>query len=213
MKLYLSSYRLGNHSNKLQALVNQPGAKVAVCANAIDHARSDDKRQAIVQRECDDMRNLGFIPEELDLREYFNKDNIVEKMKEYKLIWINGGNVFLLVKAMKQSGFDKVFNKLIKTEKLIYAGYSAAFCALAPSLRGMELVDDKDVQVDGYQEAIIWEGFSLIDFYPVVHFRSDHPESAATEKEYEYVVSNNIPYKTFRDGDVYIVAGEKKEIL
>ena len=209
MKLYLSSYRLGNHADKLRELVGKPGARVAVSINAIDFSTDTERTAAVLQRELDDMRSLGFEAEQLDLREYFKRDDIVEKMAQYDLVWFSGGNTFILAKAFKQSGFDAVFEELIKQEKLIYAGYSAAFCVLPKSLHGVELVDDKDIVAGGYESGEIWEGVGLIDFYPIVHFRSDHPESDDVEKEYMFVRENNMAHKTFQDGDVYIVDGNQ----
>jgi len=213
MKLYLSSYRLGNYTDKLKELVGKPNAKVAVCVNALDATPDEVRNDVVLKRELEDMQSLGFTPEELDLREYFGKSGIVEKLHQYDLIWLSGGNVFLLAKGFKQSGFADVFEQLVKTEKIVYAGYSAAFCVLNDSLKGVELVDDKDAQAEGYEPGEIWQGIGLIDFYPIVHFRSNHHESDAVEKEYEFVVSNNIPHKTFKDGDVYLVDGEQQTVL
>ncbi len=193
----------------MRELVGKPGARVAVSINAIDFSTDTERTAAVLQRELDDMRSLGFEAEQLDLREYFKRDDIVEKMAQYDLVWFSGGNTFILAKAFKQSGFDAVFEELIKQEKLIYAGYSAAFCVLPKSLHGVELVDDKDIVADGYESGEIWEGVGLIDFYPIVHFRSDHPESDDVEKEYMFVRENNMAHKTFQDGDVYIVDGNQ----
>ena len=213
MKLYLSSYRLGNNTDELKKLVGKPGSKVAVCQNALDWSTDIERKAKGLKAEFDDMKSLGFEPEELDLRDYFEKPGLVEKMKSYKMVWIRGGNAFLLVKAMRQSGFGEVIDKLIKTNQLVYAGYSAAFCAVSKSLRGVELVDNKDVEADGYEPGEVWEGFGLIDFYPIVHFRSDHPESDDVEKEYEYVKSLGIPIKTLRDGDAYLVTETESKVL
>ncbi|MBP7821072.1 Type 1 glutamine amidotransferase-like domain-containing protein [Candidatus Saccharibacteria bacterium] len=213
MKLYLSSYRLGNHASKLKELVDKPGARVAVCLNALDWSKDLDRRAKGLESELNDMKSLGFEPEELDLREYFSKPGLLEKMKNYDMVWFRGGNAFILVKAMKQSGFDEVIEKMVKTGRLVYAGYSAAFCVVSPSLRGVELVDDKDVEAESYESGEVWEGFGLIDFYPIVHFRSDHPESDDVEKEYEYVKSRGITLKTFKDGDVYLVDGDQRSVL
>lgn len=213
MKLYLSSFRVGNHAAKLQGLVGKPNAKVAVSVNAHDWSTDLSRKKASLDREINSMRSLGFDAEELDLREYFDNDGLVEKMREYDLVWFTGGNTFILAKAFKQSGFNVVIEELVKKDDLVYAGYSAAFCVLAPSLHGVELVDDKDAEAEGYESGEIWEGIGLIDFYPIVHFRSDHPESDDVEKEYEYVVKNNIPHKTFKDGDAYLVDGDTKQVL
>lgn len=213
MRLYLSSYRLGNHADELKKLVGKSGAKVAVCQNALDWSTDLERRAMSLRSEFDDMESLGFEPEEIDLRDYFGKTGLVEKMRSYDMVWFRGGNAFMLVKAMRQSGFSEVVDELIKTDQLVYSGYSAAFCAASQSLRGVELVDDKNVEADGYDSADVWEGLGLIDFCPIVHFRSNHHESAAVEKEYEFVVENNIPHKTFKDGDVYIIDGEQQTTL
>lgn len=213
MKLYLSSYRLGDHSERLKELTGKAGAKVAVSVNALDFQTDDVRDDIVLKRELEDMKNLGFEAEELDLRDYFGKEGISGKMKEYDAIWFSGGNVFILAKSFKQSGFNKVIEEQVKTGELVYSGYSAAFCVLTSSLHGVELVDDKDATADGYEPGEIWEGVGLIDFYPIVHFRSNHHESELVEKEYKYVCDNNIKHRTFKDGDVYVVDGKKKEIL
>lgn len=204
---------MGNHTEELKKLVGKANAKVAVCVNASDGSDDVERKAEGLARELEDMRSLGFEAEQLDLREYFGKSGLAEKMKSYDLIWVRGGNTFLLAKAFRQSGFDKVFADQVVSGGLVYAGYSAAFCVLNTSLRGVELVDDKDAQAEGYEPGEIWEGLGVIDFYPIVHFRSDHHESELVEKEYEFVVKNNIPHKTFKDGDVYLVNGSKQRTL
>lgn len=213
MKLYLSSYRLGNYADKLKELIGKENARVAVSVNALDFSTHTDRKQAVLDRELEDIRSLGFDPVHLDLCNYFKNDGLDDAIKEYDAVWFSGGNTFILAKAFKQSGFDELFQTRIKNGDLVYAGYSAAFCVLNTDLHGVELVDDRNAEAEGYESGEIWEGLGVIDFYPIVHFRSDHPESDDVEKEYNYVVENNIPYKTFRDGDVYVVDGEREFVL
>ncbi len=206
MKLYLSSYRLGNDTEGFKKLVNKPGAKVAVIDNALDFSMDFDRKAQSLQNELKDMESLGFIPEHVDLREYFNDhDGLFEKMKQFDVVWIRGGNAFILLKAMKQSGFDKVIVELIRKNKLVYAGYSAALCVISPTMDGVELVDDVNAAAEGYSQEVIWDGYGLIDFYPIVHYKSDHPESKLVDKELEYVKSKNRKFKTLRDGDTIII--------
>jgi len=206
VKLYLSSYKLGNDTEGLIRLVNKANAKAAVINNAIDFSADLGRKAMSLQVELDDMSSLGFMPEPVDLRSYFGKPNeLVEKLSDFDLVWVRGGNSFLLRKAMEQCGFIHVINKLIKTNKLVYSGYSAGICVLAPSLRGVEMVDDPNVQADGYDTGIIWSGYGLIDFYPIVHYDSDHPESQLVDKELAHIKSTGIKYKTLRDGDTIII--------
>ena len=167
---------------------------------------TSNEKQKSLQSELEAMSELRFIPEHLDLKNYFGKsDALVEKLSNFDVVWVIGGNSFLLRKAMEQSGFDKVIDQLIETDKLVYAGYSAGICVLAPSLKGVELVDDPNIQVEGYNSDIIWKGYGLIDFYPIVHYDSDHPESHLVDIELEHIKSLGIKYKTLRDGDTIII--------
>lgn len=206
MKLYLSSYKLGNHTDKFKELVGKQNAKVAVIDNALDFSDDLERKSKSLESELNDIRSLGFEPEHLDLREHFgNNDGLLKRLRNFDAVWVRGGNAFILMKAMEQSGFDRVIEELIKTNKLVYAGYSAALCVIGPTLDGAELVDDVNAKADGYKDEVIWKGYGLIDFYPIVHYKSDHPESGLVEKELEYVRSKNRAYKTLQDGDVYIV--------
>lgn len=206
MKLYLSSYKVGNHAEEFKALVGTPNARVAVIVNALDFSDDSDRKTQSLASELDDMKSLGFVPEHIDLRDYFDdNDGLFNTLRHFDVVWVRGGNAFILMKAMKQSGFDRVVEELIKTNKLVYAGFSAALCVISPSLDGVELVDDVNAKADGYQDEIIWEGYGLIDFYPIVHYKSDHPESKLVDKELEYVKSQNRKYKTLRDGEVLII--------
>lgn len=206
MKLYLSSYKVGNDREGFKNLVNKADAKVAIIDNSRDYSPDLERKASSLQSEFDAMAELGFVPEHLDLKNYFGRSEaLVEKLNGFDIVWVVGGNSFLLRKAMEQSGFGDVIERLIKTNKLVYAGYSAGICVLAPSLKGVELVDDPNVQADGYNPDIIWEGFGLIDFYPIVHYDSDHPESHLVDIELEHIKSLGIKYKTLRDGDTIII--------
>ncbi|MEI6237717.1 MAG: hypothetical protein WCP03_03915 [Candidatus Saccharibacteria bacterium] len=66
MKLYLSSYRLGDYGEKLKELVNKPNAKMAVSINALDWSDDLARVKGNLDRELEDMQNLGFKPEVLD---------------------------------------------------------------------------------------------------------------------------------------------------
>ena len=105
---------------------------------------------------------------------------------------------------MKLSGLDEILKELRGNSAFLYAGYSAAGCVLAPSLKGYDIVDEPITPYSEIKE-VIWEGLGLIDFALMPHWDSNHPESADVDKTIKYCIQNNIPYKAIRDGEVFIV--------
>lgn len=201
MKMYLSSYRLGDQAGKLvEMAAGDPSA--VVIANAMDFI-DGDARQACAQREVDDLGRLGFSAVELDLREYFDHPaKLVARLEGHRLIWVRGGNTFILRRAMKQSGFDGWLIGHVGDPNLVYGGYSAGIVLLGRTLRGLELVDSPSEVPPGYSSEVVWDGLGLIDYSLAPHYRSDHPESEAIDSVVRYFVDHNIEYRTLRDGDV-----------
>lgn len=204
MKLYLSSYHLGNEAHKLKEMVGS-NKNAAIIPNALDFSQDLERRKKSSKQEIDDMTNLGFNPEELDLRDYFGKvDELRSKLKEYGLIWVRGGNCFVLLRAMRESGFDEVIKEHKGNDEIVYGGYSAGVCVTTPTLKGIELVDDAEILPEGYKNQTIWDGIGLINYSFAPHYQSDHPESEAMNKTVEYFIANKMLFKALKDGDVII---------
>src|SRR3989344_5255637 len=203
MKYYLSSYEIGNETEKLKKLV--PKGKIGYIPNARDFTGADPERRAKRnEKDMNSLSELGFEVEMINLRDYFGKqDKLKKKLEELGAVFISGGNVFILRQAMKLSGLDAILKELRDTD-FLYAGYSAAGCVLAQSLKGMDIVDPLDTPYEGQKE-IIWEGLGFVDFRFMPHWDSNHPESADIEKEITYCKENNIPYKAVRDGEVIVL--------
>lgn len=174
MRLFLSSYGLGNKPEELLPLISD-NKRAAIIVNALD-AKTPEARAERLQREIDALSALGFQPEELDLRQYFGKSaELKEIIKGFGLVWVRGGNVFVLRKAFKQSGFDKIIAELLEKDQIAYGGYSAGVCVLAPSLHGIELVDPKDETAEGYDTEVVWDGLGILGYAVAPHYKSDHP--------------------------------------
>lgn len=211
MKLYLSSYGLGNHPEKLKELVGK-NKLAAVIVNAQDLADGEKRRERL-RLGIEEMTSLGFRSEELDLRDFFSKpDELAVHLQKYGLLWIRGGNAFVLQRAMKQSSFDISVQELVRSESLVYAGYSAGSCAATTTLHGVELVDDSITVPDGYNPEIVWEGLGLVTYSIAPHYRSDHPESEDIEKTVQYFKSNEMPYSTLHDGQAIVINGRNEVI-
>lgn len=203
VKLYLSSYRLGNKAEKLAGMVGK-GEKIALIANASDYHTKEERGERVGEN-IKELRAIGLDPVEIDLRDYFGKmGELAKKLSEFKAVYVRGGNVFLLRRAFAESGFDTWVLSKKSDPDFIYSGYSAGCCLLSPSLRGMDIVDDPNVLAPGYKPEIIWEGLGILDYIFVPHFESDHPESARVSENIEYLKKNSIPFKALHDGEVII---------
>lgn len=211
MKLYLSSYRIGDVPEVLTELITQAGAnkKIAVIPNALDFATNRIRVMQSLQKDFSDLRNCGLEPYELDLREYFveNSEKLLRKeLEKYAGVYVRGGNTFVLRRAFAQSKFDVILQEYKKNKRsnFVYAGYSAGVCVLFDTLRGIELIDKPEEQPEGYVTPVIWEGLGFLPYKVAVHFRSDHPESQLVNGLVEYYVTNKILFKALRDGEVIV---------
>jgi len=206
---------MGNHIHTLNDMVGD-GRRVGIIENALDNIPEPDRvsyRENIYDI-YQVFEKLGFEPANLDLREYFDDNEALEqKLREYDLIWACGGNAFLLLRAMKQSGFDRAIKKLLDDDQVVYGGWSAGACVMSPSLKGIDLCDKPHDVAAGYNKEVVWEGLGLVNFTIAPHYRSHHPESEMIEDVVKYCEEHSIPYRGIRDGDVVIVNNGRIEIL
>ena len=212
MKLYLSSYRLGNDVDLLKEW-NVNNKKILVIPNAADVFPDGEGKTAKTIDKCKDLEALGFETKILDLRDYFNKEKeLNEYLKNYNSFYVIGGNTFVLRQAMKLSGFDKFLIEKKDAPDYLYAGFSAGICVLASDLHGIHLVDEPEKDPYNYGETI-WSGVGLIDYMPVPHYDTpNHPESPLMYDVVKYMDEHGLPYKTLHDGDVIIEDSELKQL-
>jgi dipeptidase E len=192
--MYLSSWRLGEATDRLLPLTGGAGT-AAVVANALDGADESVRRDGVAF-EITALNGLGYDSVEVDLR----VPGAAYRLADHDMVWVRGGNVFALRAAMALSGADLVISDLVTSDAVVYAGYSAGCCVLAPSLRGLELVDDPTVVDDPR-----WDGLGLLEYSILPHYQSDHPESAAVELVAAQYRERGVPYRPLRDGEVVVI--------
>jgi len=203
MRLFLSSFRTGDHPEQLLALLGS-GRRAAVIANSMDPYGTRG-----LDTEFPALAELGIDAEELDLRDYFGaRESVADDLAGFDLLWFRGGNVFALRQAMAKSGADEAILDLLRRDAIVYGGYSAGPCVLAPSLRGLELCDETDVVEKLYDEPVRFDGLGILGFAFVPHFESPgHPETEAMNRVVAFYEREGVPYRTFRDGQVLVVNG------
>lgn len=214
MRLYLSSFRMGDHPEHLAALVGGDGRNVVVVANALDDAPTDVRRSGL-ERELAALADLGLDADELDLRDYFGQGQRLRRdLAGVALAWLRGGNVFMLRYALFRSAGDVVFRGLLAKDELVYAGYSAGSCVLSPSLRGLEAVDDAGAVMRIYGSDPVWNGLALLTAAFVPHYQSSgHPETAAMDLVVARYQATGVSYRSLRDGQTLLINGPDTKIV
>jgi dipeptidase E len=191
------------------------GKRAALIENALD-LYSDDARE-MHRRDIYDpaaeLASLGIATTRLDLRDYFGQpEALSEALGSYDLVWVVGGNTFVLRRAMKQSGFDDVITGMLDSDKIVYGGFGAGAAVAAPGLCGMQLFDDSGEVPRGYDPETVWDGLGLIDHSIVPHFRSPHPETAAAERVTRHLSGQGLRYRALRDGEVIVWAENRRRM-
>lgn len=206
MKLYLSSYKLGEKKEILENWAKEKDNKIVLIANSRDVFEEGERKEQGIARDTKALEELGFNVIQISLKDYFGKpEQLGKDFINYHAFFAIGGNTFALRKAMQLSGFDTFLKDILNNSDYLYGGYSAGICVLAPSLHGFEFVDEP---VNPYNdEPALFEGIGIIDYVPVPHYKSEHPESAKIDKVVEYLKKNQIKYQTLHDGDVVIEEG------
>lgn len=214
MRLFLSSQDFGNYPGVAAKLAGK-NKKAAYIKNAQDDL-PPKKRNWSTPEKKKMFEAAGFEFEELDLRDYFGKpEKLLSKLSNFGSFWSSGGNTFILRRAMAASGFDRIIKQLLEQDKIMYGGWSAGACVMAPSLHGIEHGDrpQPDVVPKNYPiKKTIWDGLNLAPFMIVAHCKSDWFGKEA-DASIQYFKRHKIPYKALDDGQVIVVDDKKVKFL
>ncbi|MBM3210370.1 hypothetical protein FJZ39_03475 [Candidatus Saccharibacteria bacterium] len=210
MKLFLSSYGFGEHAAEFCRLAGNE-KKLLFIDNAKD-CLMEDERALHVAEKLAELELLGFEPYELDLRNYFDKPNeLWPIIEQAKVMWVSGGNTFVLRRALRYSGLDDMLRQRLKEGDFLYGGSSAGSIIMTKTLKGTERGDDPYEVPEGYKEEIIWDGLNMVYPQLVPHYKSSWFGDEA-QAMVDYFTTEGLMFETLRDGEAYIVDGgsEKK---
>ena len=155
-------FRCRCRSRRLARLVGGE-MRAAIIVNALDHRAA--ARAQWLESQAAKLRALGFTVQELDLRQFFGaRDRLSEALQRFDAVWVNGGNAFILRRAMRQSGCDLLLADLLERDRLVYAGFSAAAVIASSTLRALDRVSDPAEVPPGYDPAVVWDGLGFLPF-------------------------------------------------
>ena len=213
--LYLSSQGLGENPASLQPTSNE-AHQALIVLNALDPYSS--ARTYALPNETAQLATLGYQCSELDLRHHFqlstdtlehNQDKtarLAELLAGCTLIWVAGGNTFVLARAMQQSQFKTALFAAadLAQHTITYGGYSAGAAVIGPDLQGIHLMDDSKVLPDQYDSHTEPIALNLVSERIIPHYQSQSDDSANADRAVSYLEKAQLKFRTLRDGEVWL---------
>ena len=204
MKLYLSSYLLPNTKIFADFIGKESSTiKIGLVTNAKDDKSTIEKKQKIAFL-LEYFKDLGFKVEVIDLLNYPKGHNLLEKFKEFDVVWFVGGNTYSLRWAIEQSNCESVLKQALN-EGVIYAGDSAGAIIVGPTLKYFDTVDNPSAVPH-----LIYKGLNIVEFAVLPHW--DSPAFSHILGDIEIKLKND-GYKTIRlNDDEYLLVEDGKVI-
>ncbi|MBI4153848.1 Type 1 glutamine amidotransferase-like domain-containing protein [Candidatus Woesearchaeota archaeon] len=167
---------------------------VAFIPNAKDGAKDKtgiEKQRAFLQEN-------GYTLKDVDLNRY-KDEKLYRELKKYGTLYVAGGNCFVLLERMRDSGFTRIIGKLIK-EGIVYIGQSAGACVAGPSIEPLKKMDNPEMaKLESYG------GLGFIDFVFLPHYKNAKYSKAIAGIEKEY--GQKFILKKFTDSEGCIIEG------
>lgn len=192
MRIYLSAYRLGPRATALR----RDRGRALIVMNALDQY---ENRLLSWEREADDLAQLGYRSEELDLRDYWPGSELplIERLSAADLLWVVGGNAFVLARAATEA---RLRSALARSPHLDYAGYSAGACLASIDLVGIDQMDDASACPPGYRAEMRPETLNLTGSRLLPHAGSPEADAAAA-----YLRARDLSFIQLADGEDQLI--------
>jgi peptidase E len=216
MRLFLASQDFGNHADRLREMVGE-NRRALVVFNARDY-ETPEGRRAVVERKRKLFADNGFEFRELDLRDYFGKkDELAKFVDDFKpgLVSSQGGNTFLFKAACDQSEFAEILLKDLTNDKYVYCGHSAGAMAASPDYHSYNAGDNRNRALEVkkiYGIEPDFGGLHLVDEYFLPHAGQAWHKDIFDER-LGTMEANGVKPVVLRDSDVFVVDGDRTEVL
>ncbi len=201
--VFLTSSGLKNSSVKeafIKIIPKKPSeTKIAYILTA---SKMEAKRD-FVDRDRQAMKEIGFQIENSDL-EGKNETELLEEFKDKDIVYVQGGDTFFLLKKIKESGFDKVVNKLL-TQGKIYFGVSAGTYVACPTIDPATW----DRTRDNYYGLENLNAMNLVPFLIKVHYNREKYRVGLKEG----ITKSKYPVKILTDDQALLIQDDKVTLI
>lgn len=133
------------------------------------------------------------------------ENEIDAALHDYDAVYVEGGNTFFLLKAIRESGFNHAVKRFLDRGKL-YVGSSAGAHVACPSIVMSTWKNPGDEKPRfGVNDLT---AMNLVPFLVVCHYTAEkEPQTKAG------IASTNLPVRILQDGQGLLVHGGKVEFL
>ena len=190
--------------NEIVKLLQKPAYDVNVAF--ITTAAKPEENLDYVKKDWAIMKEeLGFNVEEIDIEG--KKEHELLRLLEVKdIIYVEGGNTFYLLKAMRECNFEKVIRALMKDGK-VYIGASAGTIVAGRTIKtaGWKNGDRDIVHLKNLK------GLNLVPFDIFVHYLPEHAE--IIKKQMPWVWLRKRRLKILTDDQAILVQGREVDLI
>jgi dipeptidase E len=150
-------------------LLQKPAYDVNVAFITTAAKQEDDV--SFVKKDFDTMKDMGFNIEELDI-EGKNEMQLMETLRVKDIVFVEGGNTFYLLSAMRRCNFEKVIKKLLKNG-IVYIGSSAGSVVAGKTIQTADKFGTGGAGKFGIKD---FRGLGLVPFDIFVHYSPEYDE-------------------------------------
>ena len=164
-----------------------------------------------VKQDKERLLELGFKTiKDLDLREE-SEESLMNKLENFDVIFVEGGNTFYLLKYVRKSGFDKVIRPFLDKGG-IYVGVSAGSIIACKDISPAGWAKEWDENIVGLEDL---RGLGLVDFIIMPHYVPEHEAIIKKNKDkvpYPIIALTDLQAILVNNGNIQFVGpGEFKE--
>jgi len=202
--LLLTSSGMQSMKNEISKLLQKPSYDVTVAF--ITTAAKPQEDLGYVKKDWDIMKEeMRFNVEEVDI-EGKTESEVMRLLEIRDIIFVEGGNTFYLLKAMRACNFEKVIRKLLKQGK-VYMGASAGSIVAGRTIKtaGWKNGDKNFVGLKDLR------GLNLVPFDIFVHYQPEHAEIIKAEIKNPKKRAKNL--KIITDEQAILVQGKDAMLI
>jgi peptidase E len=166
-KTLLLASNFANMREEVTKLLQKPAYDITVAF--ISTAAKPEQNLDYLKKDWEIMKEMGFNIEEVDI-EGKNESQVYNLISMKDIIFVEGGNTFYLLKAMRSCNFGRIMRKLLKEGK-VYIGASAGSIVAGRTIKTASWSGDQNIA-----KISNLKGLNLVPFDIFVHYTPEYAE-------------------------------------